>query len=208
MQFISNYHNDWRSMRLDRIISYYGEHFFKDITILELGCFDGAIGIKLIELFGCNVHFADVREGHLKNIKHPTFLCDLNNEWPFTQKYDLILNMGLLYHLHNPKFCLEKCTEFTDNLVIETEILDTNKDDIIYVGSISSTVEDQAIDNKESRPSPSYIENILINNGFINFRIYDKLDSMGHIYNWAPLNDGTYMGGKRAFWFSTKRKSL
>lgn len=205
MNFSDHYQN-WQKSRMNGVLKYISPSYFKNKNILELGCGYADIGNKFYEL-GAKITSSDARQEHLDivNIKYPhikTFQFDCDNE-KLTQKYDIILHWGLLYHLKNIKEHLNNVLNNCDILLLETEVSDT--DDINYNINIYENGYDQAYNNEGSRPSAKYVENILNKNGFEFKLIKDPiLNSDFHIYDWNITESKIYKCGLRRFWICWK----
>src|SRR5271170_133102 len=95
---------DWNQKRIKSIVDFYGYKFFYFKRILDLGCGYGDLGGVLYRL-GSDVTGVDARQEHLKivNKKYTgikTVQANLDANWPFHgQRFDLILDLGLMCHL-------------------------------------------------------------------------------------------------------------
>ena len=81
----SGHYDAWQKSRIDKIISIIGQEFFKDKTMLELGCGHGYIG-KYFQDIGADVTFAEGRPEHIDSIKlrmpdAKTVLLNQENNW-------------------------------------------------------------------------------------------------------------------------------
>lgn len=202
----SDHYGNWQKSRINGVLKYISPSYFEHKNILELGCGYADIGNKFSEL-GAIVTSSDARQEHLDIVKtkYPhikTFQFDCDNE-KLTQKYDIILHWGLLYHLKNIEEHLNNILNNCDILLLETEVSDT--DDINYNINIYENGYDQAYNNEGSRPSPKYVENILNKNGFEFKLIKDPiLNSDFHIYDWNITESKIYKCGLRRFWICWK----
>jgi hypothetical protein len=202
----SNHYDKWQISRMNGIKKYILPDYFKDKTLLELGCGYADIGNMFYKL-GAIVTSSDARKEHLKvvNIKYPhinTLLIDCDNDH-IKNKYDIIIHWGLLYHLNKIEIHLEDVLQKCNLLFLETEVSDT--DDINFYISTNEKGYDQAFNNKGIRPSPNYIENILKKNDFQFKLIKDPiLNSNFHCYDWEISNSKTWRHGLRRFWICWK----
>lgn len=202
----------WRAKRIVSIVEYYGQEWFKNKKILELGCGYGDIGYVLATL-GADVIFAEGRVDNCDVLRkrypnNRVYQVNLENEWPFpeNERFDMILHMGLLYHLDDFMFSLKKCALCTDNLVIETEVCDSNDPEFVLKINENSNYYDQSLIGKGSRPSAEYIENRFGELGFDFERVNDsRCNALFHIYDWKVENTKTSRAGLRRFWFCKKR---
>lgn len=181
-----------REKRINAIINFFGKDWFSNKKILELGCGHADVGIEFYKL-GSDVTSTDVREEHLKvvNEKYPqlkTILFNLESpEWPFEEKYDLIIHIGTLYHLNNYEKNLENCLNHCDYLFLESIVSDS--DDENFVRYISEKGDDQSFVQIGSRASEKNIEKIIKNNNFIFHRHFSSnLNSTNNIFDWVIKN--------------------
>jgi SAM-dependent methyltransferase len=193
----------WRDARIAAIRAHYGDAFFRDRTLLELGCGYGDIGAAFVEL-GAKVTCCDVREEHLAVVRDRwpcivTVRADLNHEWPFG-RFDIILHLGLLYHLEPSHRSLFQSCRSTDHLVVETEVCDSSSPDAIVTATEDGY--DQAVDGAGCRPSAARVERVFAVEGLVCERVTDDRCNAGyHIYDWADRNSGRAERGQRRFWF-------
>ena len=202
----SNHYENWRISRMNGVKKYISSTYFQSKTLLELGCGYADIGNMFFEL-GAVVTSTDARKEHLEvvNNKYPhlkTILIDADND-EISDKYDVILHWGLLYHLNEIEIHLEKVCKNCNVLLLETEVSDSDDKQL----KISTDEEgyDQAFNNKGSRYSANYIEEILEKNGF-NFKMIKDsiLNSDFHCYDWDIENSNNWTHGLRRFWICWK----
>jgi len=124
----SLFYKDWYQNRVQKIINIFGKDWFAGKNILELGACYGDIGFELMKL-GADVTFADARQEHLDVIesKFANYslvpdLIKLNQEekYSLNKKYDLVLHLGVLYHIENWKQDLECAMNHSDLMILET----------------------------------------------------------------------------------------
>jgi len=198
---------EWRAKRLAAILNHYGPTFFLGKTLLELGCGHADIGAFFANL-GAKVTCTDARPEHLVVVRrrHPglkTITANLETEWPLGS-YDIIIHMGVLYHLKNFTGSLEHACQNCRNLILETEVCDS--DDPNFVLQTQEAGFDQAMSGIGSRPSAEAIEKVLRACGMSYERITDdRCNSHIHRYNWPVTNTKTWEHGLRRFWFAEKR---
>lgn len=206
---ITPYHTDWQRRRVNFILNKYDKSFFAGKKILELGAYNGAIGIYF-SLLGSNVTIVEGRRENYdlipKNIDNVNVVLanvDLPI-WEF-EYYDIIIHFGLLYHLEyffEPH--LINCCNNCDMLFLESEVISGTKDHIM-MGEIGN---DQSLTQNGIKPNGKYIESILTDCGF-NFIRHDsnKLNSKPHFYDWPDNMTGPeYIMGRRRFWIANKQK--
>jgi len=203
-QRFSEHYVDWREKRINAIIQHYGQEFFAGKKVLELGCGYGEIGAAFAHL-GAKVTCSDARPEHLDVVRqrHPkvqTVQADLDRGWPFKGKWDLILHLGLLYHLRAPEPSILWACEAGQHVVLETEVCDSLDPRLILRTQESGY--DQANNGRGCRPSTGCIETILGECDKIFDRLQDSSCNSGmHTYDWAELNTGSWRHGLRRLWF-------
>lgn len=201
----------WRAKRITAIVEYFGEDWFKGKKILELGCGYGDIGYVFMSL-GAEVIFAEGRSENCDYLRrrfpnNQIYYMNCESEWPFAENihFDLVLHMGLLYHLDNIWFVLDKACLYSDYMILETEVSDS--DDENYILKIDENIEgwDQSLIGHGSRPSADYIEKHLESIGWQYERVTDsRCNAHFHVYDWEVENSGTWRDGLRRFWFCKK----
>lgn len=202
----SGHYVEWRAKRIAAIIEHYGANFFLGKTVLEVGCGHADIGGVFSKL-GAAVTCSDARAEHLKIVRRrlpdvTTILADLDQEWPF-KFHDLVIHMGVLYHLKEHTSSLKHACNGCRHLVLETEVADTN--DPTFVLSTDESGFDQAKNGVGIRPSAEAIESVLINCGMKFTRITDARCNSGmHRYDWTVTNTNKWEHGLRRFWFAEK----
>jgi SAM-dependent methyltransferase len=205
--FVGQYY-DWRLKRISAIVARYGAAWFHGARVLEVGCGYGDIGVQLRAL-GADVTFSDGREEHLEVIaeRYPSIpptkvvAYDAEEPWPFGTGFDLVINMGLVYHVDNWAESITGAMSSADRLVLETEVCDSDDPDLIV-----KTVEqgaDQALSGTGSRPSAAAVEAVLRAAGWRFDRLDDSRCNSGyHRYDWPVTGSGEWEHGLRRFWFA------
>jgi hypothetical protein len=204
------HYNHWRETRIKKIISIFGESFFKGKTILELGCGWGDVG-RYFQTLGAKVTFADGRQKHLDVIKKRdplsnVLLIDQDKSWNLETTYDIIIHWGVLYHLNHWQQDI-KCVINHSNLIfLETEVCDSDDVNLeIKVTEVSDY--DQALNKTGTRPSPAMIEKFL-SSLEVDYKRYDDsdLNSTFHIYDWNVSSSKEYRNGLRRYWIINKKQ--
>jgi SAM-dependent methyltransferase len=205
-QRFTDHYDEWRAKRIAAIRTHYGDPFFAGRTLLELGCGYGDIGAAFRQV-GADVWASDARAEHLAVAasRHPglrTVQADLNVDWPFGW-FDIILHLGVLYHLEPTHESLRRACRSTSHLVLETEVCDADSADVVLVAEEDGY--DQAVDGRGCRPSAHRIERLLAEEGFTWTRVSDARCNAGmHVYDWRETGSGHYAHGQRRFWFATR----
>src|ERR1035437_40198 len=118
---------EWNQNRIKNIVEFYGHKFFYFKKVLDLGCGYGDMGGVLYRL-GAAVTGVDARQDHLKIVGKKfsgikTVKANLDGPWPFSnQKFDLVLDLGLMCHLNNYEQHIKSVCSSTTHLVLETAV--------------------------------------------------------------------------------------
>jgi SAM-dependent methyltransferase len=198
----------WQQSRINKIISIFGQEFFKNKNILELGCGHGYIG-KYFQDIGANVTFAEGRQEHLDNIKSRmpeanTILLNQENDWNLEKEFDIVIHWGVLYHIDRWKEDLQTAIGHGKIVFLESEVCDSD-DPEIEIKATEPDAYDQAINKIGSRPSAEMIERIILKTSAL-YKRYDDSDINAgtHKYDWAVQNTNQYSDGQRRFWIIKK----
>ncbi len=211
-------YEDWRVKRINKILEIYGIDYFNNKKILELGGGHGDIGAFFAELGAnvlClegriqNVNFAKLKHHKIKNFKCLQF--NLENDFSKFGRFDLIINLGLLYHLKNVEAHLNYCFKMSDDILLESVVCDSTDPYKIFFCDENKKIDEEALGGTGSRPSPFYIERIAKENNFEVIRYFSEDLNCGNqfIYNWSHRNDNN-LGGNfklRRFWRFKKIKA-
>jgi len=205
---------DWNQKRVKGIVDYFGYKFFYGKKILDLGCGHADLSGVLYRL-GADITAVDARQEHLKIVtkKFPgvkVVRANLEGPWPFFgQKFDIILDMGLLCHLSSFEEHLKIVCASTNYLILETAVCDSNDPTKCIQVPESKEVYDLAYNGMGCRPSAAAIEAALDKNGMA-FKRMDssRFNSGDYSYDWFPKDDGTTSLEKRRLWFGSKDASI
>jgi len=124
------FYENWTKKRLNKIINIFGENWFQNKRILELGACYGDIGIEFLKL-GADVTFSDARKEFLFDVEqkllslnyYPTIIAiDQENDYNIGKTFDLVLHLGLLYNLENWKNDLKSALSHTNIMILETMV--------------------------------------------------------------------------------------
>jgi SAM-dependent methyltransferase len=209
------HYTTWRALRIQAILDHYGHRFFENKTILELGAGYGAIGAAFA-LIGGKVTCAEGRPQNVAEIKRRyPFLeavqFDLNQDVAALKRgsarWDMVIHMGVLYHLRDPEASLRQTCKICDQMILETECVDSDDPHFSPHAKENTYLYDQALDGVGSRPSPAFVERVLREEGMEFAPITDSRCNSGpDVYDWPVKNSRTYIHGQRRMWF-VKRKS-
>lgn len=241
--FFSENYNNWRRNRVRKLLQIVGEDWLKNKSILELGCALGHTGYYLRYNFGADVTFSDARNRYIDyikeiikqsqpqdNISNENFLVlDQDKHWSICkddsdslQKFDLILNWGVNYHLTNWRRDIERTLAHSDKVCLETHVLDSeDSDEITHRHEYGC---DKGTNGIESIVPSKAIEKVLKDNNF-SYKRYDDpcLDGGGQNYSWSSKNDRSAfvynttdpvtgeirnISEKRRYWFAQRKKSI
>lgn len=211
--FIGKYF-DWNQKRLKGIIDFYGHQFMVNKSILDLGCGYADISGPLHRL-GAQVTALDGRKEHLDIVskRYPGLKIvksDLDREWLFAgQKFDLVLDLGLLCHVRDYESHLRNVCSVAQNLVLETSVCDDSDPYKNIILDENKAIYDLSINGKSSRPTAAAIERILSECGMTFQRINNnKFNSGTYKYDWQELNNSECDFNKRRIWFCAKDNSI
>ena len=205
MSFEDHY-SGWIQSRLAGVKKYIPDSVFQSKTLLELGSGHGHIG-NAFHTLGAKVTSSDARKEYTENIHQmyphiQTLLIDGDTD-PIPGNYDIIVHWGLLYHLAEIEDHLEDVCKNCKILLLETEVYDSHMDDF-YMRTHELGF-DQAFNSKGIRPSQSYVEKVLSQNGFTFRCIKDPILNSGfHTYDWTGGAYGIAGMGMRRFWICWK----
>lgn len=211
------FYQAWTNKRVKRIVDIFGASWFNDKTILELGAAHGDIGIEFLKL-GADVTFSDARYEHLNSIgdklnefsfRPNTQLINQNRPYELGKNFDLVLHLGVLYHIENWKQDLECALNHTNTMILETMVSPSPVTDNPLYGTYKC---------KSPELTQEGIEQHLTDLG-CKFIRYDtaELDSVGqwltpdiknnHYYSWGKnyiTTNTSDMNHYRRFWLVLK----
>jgi hypothetical protein len=200
---------DWNQKRIKGIVDYYGYKFFYGKKLADLGCGHADLSGVLYRL-GAEITAVDARQEHLKVVtkKYPgvkIVKANLDGPWPFHgQKFDMILDLGLICHLASFENHLKAVCDSTTYLVLETAVSDFDENACIQIPE-SRDVYDLAYNGMGCRPSVAAIEQVLTA-CHMSFKRMDnaKFNSSEYVYDWQSKSDGNTNINRRRIWFCTK----
>jgi SAM-dependent methyltransferase len=200
------HYDSWIQSRVQVIEAHFGRQWFAGKSLLELGCGYAAIGEHFHRL-GAQVTCVEARAEHVEHVRqHKPFLHVVQHDldaphWPFSDDYDLILHTGVLYHLRRYKDNLLQCLQSSEFLFLETEVLDSSADEVLFVQE-DQTGYDQALNGIGCRPSASHLENLIgQQRGTFERCFTANLNAGYHVYDWNLTDSKTWQHGLRRAWF-------
>jgi SAM-dependent methyltransferase len=210
------HYDEWNERRVAFLETQFGRDWFRGKRVLELGCGHCFIG-RALSRWGAHVVAVDGRQQHLQTIRQiaphiETYQADLNCQWPLEGKFDIILNLGLLYHLEQIQFLLDRCFENADRVVLETEVLDTLEDSCLSIEEDKSLY-DQSLTGKGIRPSAACLERYFDSAGFYAHRLASNLcnttgEGLQHVYDWPCGETNKWQHGRRRLWVLHRKATL
>jgi len=213
---IITHHPDWQINRINFIITKYYQYFAKSNDLVNMGALYGDLSFLIKQKFS---HISCLNEeGREKNIitgtkKYQDFEwsqinyedCDLNN----LTKADIVFNMGLFYHLNPTRakdVLLASINRAKKIVFFETEVIDCDNESCFLTTSGTVNDEDQALSEKEIKPSISLINDVLEEAGYdYDFIQSPELNGGIHTYDWKIKNKKTWKRGRRKFWVIKKQ---
>jgi len=197
----------------DYVIDTFGTEFFNGKKVLELGAGYGYFGEKFRQL-GADLTCLEGRWEHVETGKviHPDakwINFDLDSGWPFPDRendFDVILHMGVLYHLERPETNLtDVCNSMKSGsiLIIETEFIDTDRPDAMFCLRLEGY--NLSVRTFGCRPSHGMIVSVLNNcNMEFSRTSLTKYDSPNYIYSLPRKNDNHFDRADRQLWTCRK----
>jgi SAM-dependent methyltransferase len=161
-----------KHLRLDRL---------QGRKVIDLACGYGWWGQSLLD-YGCEVIFVDGREENLAAVREQvpnakTHVMNVETD-PFPlPRVDLILCMGLIYHIADPDSLFKKMSLVTNQVFVETTCLDHDGEFIVY-HSESTDARQFSLTGSACRPSPKWVMRRLKEAGFA--RVTDISDPIGN----------------------------
>ena len=207
MERFGGHYDTWTDNRIRWILDNFGERIFEGKSVLDIGGGSGHIARRVRELGARQV---EVVEGRLSNIaeapRDDAIAFTLANlERGLTTRepsYDIVLNLGTIYHLANwEPILIDSILRAREVVFIETEVIDSEVEYNRYVVEDMGGY-DQAMSGVGSRPSEFEIDRLLarIPNAFGHKVLDPALNAEFHRYDWENALDGHVEDGLRRFW--------
>jgi SAM-dependent methyltransferase len=209
------HYDTWTDNRIHWILDTFGERIFEGKSVLDIGGGSGHIARRVRDL---GARCVEVVEGRLSNIAESqqddaiTFTL-ANLERGLTtreESYDIVLNLGTIYHLANwEPILIDSITRARELVFIETEVIDSEVESNRYV---VEDVEgyDQSMSGIGSRPSEFEIDRLLARmpNARGQKVLDPALNAEFHRYDWQNALDGNIENGLRRFWVVQRLRQL
>jgi len=206
-QNFSGHYEQWRSKRIASIIDWYRAPWFLGKNVLEIGAGYGDIGLAFHSL-GANVTFSEGRAEHVEQMKQRLLMVkpdnivvmDAEQGISLPGSFDLVVHLGVLYHLDNWRQSLVDSAKKAPFMVLETEVCDS--DDPGFELKIKEGGYDQAISGRGTRPSGPMVEKVLADAGWKFEQLTDnRCNAFRHVYDWKVENTGNWRHGLRRWWW-------
>lgn len=178
------------------------------VKLSYMGCGRAHIG-KFFSDLGAKVTVCDGRKEHIDYVKqnYPEIkakVVDLDIDFP-SEPYDVIIDMGVMYHLKDCIIHLKEICKLCTWLIVETEIKDSFDENDMEKRREDSNQYDQSLNGGAMKPTIGMIEGVLKKIKFYMYRIDDnRCNSANHNYNWIPTNSQKKDTGLRKMWFCRK----
>jgi SAM-dependent methyltransferase len=211
-QEFSSHYQIWRVRRIQKILECYGINWQgKKVVELaagygEISGFFAALGADVTCVEG-RVHNLNIARLRLREFNNITFVQrNLEEDFSDLGRFDLAIHFGLLYHIRNIKGNLCSTARLADDIVLETEVVDSLDPKTVITIEQDKRHRDRSLEGQGSRCSPFYIKEFFQTLGFDVEIITDPfLNVAEHHYSWEHKNDGSSRDGLRRFFRISKR---
>lgn len=202
----------WRRQRIDALLAHAGGDFFREKRVLELGGGGGEVTEELLRL-GARVTMLEAREGYVEaaRARCPTatvFQYDLDRPLPEGfGGFDVVVHMGLLYHLGDPLRSVREACAAGETLILETEVVDSTDPWAVLAHREDPGKCDDGVGPVGTRLSYAGVERALRAWGFTPevVRVPDR-EGSPHLYCWEERNDGSCRHERtRRMWLARRR---
>jgi SAM-dependent methyltransferase len=202
-------YGEWNARRLTVMRFLLGD--LEGLEILELGCGYGLLG-RALEEDGARVTYVEGRVEHVtvlrEAVRHDRVIranLDVPLEYQFARAFDVVLHLGLLYHLEDPMRSIAEACNLGRVLLLESEVLP--------YGVVDESIEreacgfDQSLSGKEVIVSASAVERCLADQGFVFMRLENPLletgiDTYAVSAGWLSVD----VQVARAMWIACRRE--
>jgi SAM-dependent methyltransferase len=152
------------------ILRHLSEKDWTGKVVFDIACGTGGYGRQFASL-GADVFYFDGREENFSFFPEPAPLdrritIDLEKD-EFSSdlpKPDLILLMGILYHVGDPREVIKKVSNLGDNICIETSSLDHDGEAIVFFEEAVAP-NHNSLTGRACRPSPGWLKKVLMQDG-------------------------------------------
>lgn len=201
---------------MSKIISIFGKDWFAFKEVLELGAGHGDIGYELMKI-GANVTFIEARSKNADSIRAKflaerlgpnVYEIDQNKPYNLDTKFDLVINMGVLYHLHDWKNDIRCSLNHSDKMILETVVNPKNDASEVQV-TVAKETRYGGVGTTQAVITQQHIEDYLTELGckFIRFDSSELNTSWSwlqegvmtrNVYDWQPATYTQYLTDKRS----------
>ena len=153
--FFQPHYNDTTRQRIDFLLEHFGEDFFQGKIIADFGAGIGHVANELLKLGAKKIVAFEGRQENITTGKQ--LYPDIEFiQHDFTEpllydgkeKFDIVINFGLIYHLPDYKQCLEDSMKLTKKYVFLDTSLSKQEDDSFQMDPSSP---DQSLHQTQSR---------------------------------------------------------
>lgn len=182
----------WRKQRLDALEKHLGLDWLSGLTVLELGAGCADMSGMLLSIGASSVLAVDGRQDYVDAARSrgiDSVCLDLDVDEPPVGPFDVVFNVGLMYHLADPlrsiRVSIARARKF---VVLETEVVDSFDNFVKLLDEHGRP--DDGVGQKGGRPSPSAVESCVTELGW-SHELVDVPDSpSGHRYRWELSGSG------------------
>lgn len=176
LKYDSSEYHQWRMERINAIHAHYGKEYFRGKKVLEVAAAWGHTGAYFSRILGADVTCTDHYDKWVDVIKqrHPYVKAQVQNllePWPFTEPFDVIICMGVLYHLPYDRVewaFRQVCENCKTDLILETGSMESA--DAHYAEPSPKPPEQdmwETIGTDYCCPSTSLLERVMNETGFM-----------------------------------------
>jgi SAM-dependent methyltransferase len=176
---------EWRDRLETQIMPMVHDHIRLDRLegkrVVDLACGYGFWGKQLLDYKPLMIYI-DGRQEHLDTLKQEqpdalTYCMNLE-EIDLEFHADIVLCMGIIYHIADPRRLFDQIARTTGVVFVDTTVCDNDKE-VIYHLSENNQAQGFSVTGNACRPSPRWVENNLRDAGFTH--VFDISDARGNV---------------------------
>lgn len=185
----------WRGGRYDLINAHYPEGYFRNKNVLEVAAAWGHIGRYFRDTLGAKVTSTDhydkwveiIKERGLPDIE--AYVQNLLDPWPFKNKFDVIICMGVIYHVpfDRAEEVIDKVCQNCDEVILETSVLEDNLDPYYVQYWEKPTDLWETIGTDYCIPTKAFVERVITKNSMT----FTAVPSTAGRYLWFCKKEST-----------------